>query len=346
MIGKLPGSSQREEQMSRAGRLTKSFALSAMALGVLPMTSDAAGPAKVAIALSDLTTAYKIALHDGAMAEGHKLGVAVVVQAGSGPSDATGENTKISTMANQDYTCFAAFPVNGTNVITPLIPISQKGIPIVIVDSALEPSAVAAAGLKITSFIGSDNKHAGKLDGEFMVAKVPAGGKVAILEGISGEQNGIDRMGAFREAVSGKLDVVASQPADYDRGKALTVTEAWLKIHPDLAGIFAANDSMGLGAKQAVENAGLKGKVVIVSIDGTNEALESIKAGGLSATVSQYPYAEGQMIVQACHALAGGRTIPAEVESPIQLISEDNVDKAIAASPKPFFDFEDPFGAP
>ena len=103
---------------------------------------------------------------------------------------------------------------------------------------------------------------------------------------------------------------------------------------------------MGLGAAQAISNAGRTGKVSVVSIDGVHEALEAVKSGVLTATVSQYPYAEGQMAVQACQALAQKRAIPAHVTSPIALITSANVDKALATTPRPFESFADPFGAP
>ena len=119
-----------------------------------------------------------------------------------------------------------------------------------------------------------------------------------------------------------------------------------LKVHPDLNGIFAANDEMGLGAAQAIVNAGRSQQIKVVSVDGIQEALHAVESGKLDATVSQYPYVEGEMAVQACQRLAQGKTIPAHITSPIELITKGNAAKAIAQFPKPFFQFQDPFGAP
>lgn len=304
----------------------------------------AQGKVHVAIVLRDFNNPYWRAMRDGAVDEGHKLGVPVTVQAGATETDSSGENAKISTMANQDYTCFGVVPVNGTNVITPLLPVSQRNIPILNLDTALDADAVRSAGLKLAGFIGSDNKEAGRIDGEFMLKQLDGKGQVVILEGIPGEQNGRNREGAFRAAVAGKLDIVAAQPANYERELGMSVTEGMLRVHRGVAGIFSANDEMALGAAQAVQNAGAK--VTIVSVDGVHEALDAVQSGTLAGTVSQYPYAEGEMAVQACQMLAAGKTIPTSVVSPIKLIDKDNVAQAIAASPKPFFQFADPFGAP
>ena len=315
-----------------------------------PLAASAAaaqgGKTRVAIVLRDFNNPYWRAMRDGAVDEGRKLGVPVTVQAGTSETDSIGENAKISTMANQDYTCFGIVPVNGTNVITPLLPIAQKGIPIINLDTALDASAVSSAGLKLAGFIGSDNKEAGRLDGEAMDTALGGKGEVAILEGIPGEQNGRNRESAFRSATAGKLTVVAAQPANYERQLGMTVAEGMLRVHPDLAGIFSANDEMALGAAQAVTNAGRGGHVTLLSVDGVHEALEAVKDGTLAGTVSQYPYAEGEMAVQACRIMADGKSIPTSVVSPIKLIDKSNVDQALAATPKPFFAFDDPFGAP
>lgn len=306
----------------------------------------AGGKARVAIVLRDFGNPYWRALRDGAVAEGKKLGVPVSVQAGSSETDSVGENAKISTMANENFTCFGVVPVNATNIITPLVPVSNKHIPIINLDTALDAKAVKQAGLHLTGFIGSDNSQAGRIAGRYMLKQLGGKGQVAILEGIPGEQNGINRETAFRKTVAGKLKIVQAESADYERGRALTEAEAMLRVHPHLTGIFAANDEMGLGAAQAIVNAGKSKQIHVVSIDGIHEALESVRSGKLSGTVSQYPYAEGEMAVQACQQLAEGKPIPSHVTSPIKLITPQNAGKAIKDFPRPFFAFKDPFGAP
>jgi ABC-type sugar transport system substrate-binding protein len=333
--------------MKRSIRQVLAGAASAcvLAFAAAPGHADT-GKARIAIVVRDFNNPYWRALRDGAVAEGHKLNVPVSVQAGSSETDAIGENAKISTMANENFTCFGVVPVNGTNVITPLVPISNKGIPIINLDTGLDQSAVTAAGLKITSFIGSDNYNAGRIAAQYMLALLSNAGDGAILEGIPGEHNGILRESAFRKTTAGKIDIVQAESADYERDRALTETEAMLRVHPDLAGIFAANDEMGLGAAQAIANAGKADKIRVVSVDGVKEALEAVQSGKLVGTISQYPYAEGEMAVQACGALSEGKSIPSHITSPIKLISPKNAELALKSFPRPFFSFNDPFGAP
>jgi ribose transport system substrate-binding protein len=301
---------------------------------------------RIAIVTRDFTNPYWAALRDGAMAEGKAQGVQVTVQSGSSETDSNGENAKLSTMSAQDYNCYGVVPVNATNVITPLVPVARKKIPILNLDTQIDPDASAKAGVSYASFIGSDNLAAGQQAGQELMSAMKGAGKVAILQGIAGEQNGINRQQGFLKATQGKLQVVAQQPANYDQNTALTVTEAILQAHPDITGIFAANDTMGLGAAQAVKNAGKQGKISIVSVDGIQDMLQSIKSGTNTGTITQYPYAEGQLAVQACIDLVHKKKIPSRVVSPIAYINSSNVDKAIAAFPKPIVAFDDPFGKP
>lgn len=305
-------------------------------------SSSGSSDVKIAIATRNFTNPYWAALRDGAVDEGKKQDVKVNVQAGSSETDADGENAKISTLATQGYNCFGVVPVNATNVITPLVPVARKKTPILNLDTQIDPAASKKAGVSYKSFIGSDNLQAGKIAGKEMLTALGGKGKVAILQGIAGEQNGKNRDDGFTQTVNGKLDIVQRTPADYEQDKGLQVTEAILKAHPDITGIFSANDTMGLGAAQAIKNAGKSGTIKVISVDGIQDALQAVKAGTLYGTITQYPYAEGQLAVQACIALHDGKTIPKRVVAPIAFIDKSNVDKQIAAFPKPFQPFDNP----
>ncbi|MFE9575526.1 substrate-binding domain-containing protein [Nocardia sp. NPDC006044] len=303
---------------------------------------DASSDFKIAVVTRNFTNPYWAALRDGALAEGKRLGVEVAVQAGQSETDADGENAQISTLAAQGYDCFAVVPVNATNVITPLVPVARKNVPILNLDTQIDAAASKQAGVGYASFIGSDNLAAGRIAGEKMLDALGGSGKVIVLQGIAGEQNGINRDKGFTDAVAGKLEIVQRAPADYEQDKGLTVTEAILKAHPDITGIFAANDTMGLGAAQAIKNAGRTGQVKVISVDGIQAALAAVKAGTLHGTVTQYPYAEGELAIQACLAKHQGKPIPDRVVAPIAFIGSDNVEQQITAFPRPITAFDNP----
>jgi len=220
-------------------RLALAGLAAAAVTATVPVHAD---DARIAVVVRDFNNPYWRALRDGAADEGRKLGVKVVVQAGATETESAGENAKIATLSNQDFTCFAVVPVNGSNVITPLIPVSRKGIPILNLDTGLDQQAVDDAGLKIAGFIGSDNTQAGRLAGRHLLAVANGHGKVAILEGTPGEHNGIVREKAFREVAAGKFNVVSAQSGNFERARGLSITESLLRLHPDLVPLVIDRD--------------------------------------------------------------------------------------------------------
>jgi ribose transport system substrate-binding protein len=344
----------------RLWRGTAAAALTALAFGTAACGNDdstsgdaaaggdakpAATSAKAAIVVKNFTNPFWVALRDGAQAEGKDLGVDHAVEGGASETDAAGQNAKISTLVNQGYSCFAAASVNSTNVITPLLAASRKGYPIISLDTPINPEAAQKAGLKLTSFIGSNNVKVGETAGEYMLELTGGKGKVLLLEGTPGAIPGIDRINGFTKSVDGKLEIAQKTPANFEKNKGLQVAEAMLKAHPDVVGIYAANDLMALGAAQAVQNAGKKGKIHVIGNDGIKESLEAVASGKLAGTVSQYPYVMGVMAVDACEAFAKGQDVPAVVESPIQMIKKADAAEALASFPKPYFDYENPLRA-
>ena len=155
--------------------------------------------------------------------------------------------------------------------------------------------------------------------------------------------SGVRLSGLERGVRGSRIRVVAQVNADYDRTKAEIAAEQILGTYPRLAGFFAASDLMALGVADAVRAAGKTGKVRIIGLDGIPEALDAVRAGSSDGTVSQYRYVIGQMAVEACVAVAGGARLPARVEAPIALLTKDNVGRAIAAFPRPFQRYSDPF---
>jgi ABC-type sugar transport system substrate-binding protein len=181
--------------------------------------------------------------------------------------------------------------------------------------------------------------------GDEMLKLLPGGGKVVAIGGTSGDVTSAARITGFQGAVKTQpsITVLDTVAANWDRQEALTQASTLLRANPDLAGFFVANDDMALGVARAVASANKTGTVKIVSVDGLKEALEGVKSGELSAVVAQYPLVIGQMGVEACKAASSGKTLPTNVAAPVELVTKDNAEQAISATPKPFGQYADPF---
>lgn len=304
--------------------------------------SGGGGSERVGVVLKALDNPFFVAMQDGVEETSREIGAQATVQAAAGAEDTSGQTSELETLVGQDFPCYLVNPISATNLVQPLASVPEDAS-VVNIDSPISAEAASSANLDIATYIGSDNVAAGGVAGEHMLELLDGGGQVALLNGISGNVTGEDRLRGFEGAVEGRLEIVQTVPADFDRQEALTATTDILRANPELDGIFAANDLMALGAVTAVQNAGRGGEVEVIGLDGIESALAAVKRGELTATVSQYPYAIGSMGIEACVAASKGNDLPERVDAPVKLITEGNVAEAQRSFPRPFFDYEDPF---
>jgi ABC-type sugar transport system substrate-binding protein len=298
---------------------------------------------KVGVVLKTFENEYWTAMRDGVQAKASELGVPVKVDAAASEADTQEQVSKLEAMTSANYDCYAVAPITATNLIQPLVQVAQKKTPIVDLDSPISEKDASAAGVNLETFIASNHEQAGVLGAQTMTKELgdkASGAEVALIGGIAGDTTSNARIKGFKDNAGG-IKIVQEGNADWDREKALTLASDILRAHPNISGFFAANDTMALGIAQAAQNAGKK-DVIVIGVDGAKDAEMAIKKGTMTATVAQFPYAVGQLGVEACIAAAQGKEIPKRVESPLSVVTKDNVDKALAAYPKPFEPVKDP----
>lgn len=143
----------------------------------------------------------------------------------------------------------------------------------------------------------------------FAAFPTPNKGKIVALQGALVSQASIDRFQGLQRALKEYPDVqlLDQQTAEWDRTKAVETMENWLTAYGDqISGVWAANDSMALGAVEALRSAGLAGKVKVCGVDGDSEAVEAIVKGDMVADVTPDPmWQAGMGLSLAYHALIG-----------------------------------------
>jgi ribose transport system substrate-binding protein len=296
---------------------------------------------RVGVILKGLDNPFFVTLYEGVRTEASRRGAASAVRAATGDANRKGQARLVRELVAMGKDCYVVNPITGTNLIAPL-----KGVkrPIVNVDSPVDVDAARRAGVRIATFIGTNDVTAGKLAAARMASLVPRGGTVALIGGPADSVNSRHRLSGFELGIRGtNLKVVARVYADYARDKAEVAADEILRGHPGLSGFFAVNDEMALGVAVAVRSAGKTGAVAIIGVDGISEALDAVRDGSISATVSQYPYVMGQMAIEACVAANRGARLPAKVDSPIVVVTKSNVARATAAFPSPFRGYSDPY---
>lgn len=315
--------------------LKRSFLIAASAaavIGALGLPSIAAPKGKdapVTILVSPLTFAFPhfVFLTDQLKDEANKLGN-VTIQVADGQLSAPKQIADIEAAIVQGVDGIILSPVEADALAGVVKQAIDAGIPVVTVDRPVNGVPEVLANVAADNFKGAESQ------GEAVVAAFPDGATIVNLQGIPGDKTAKDRNdGAHKvlDAAGAKYVFVAEQAANFSRDKGLEVTENILTGLPEVPKvIIAANDDMALGAAQAVEARGLKGKVAIYGYDGSEDALKAVRSGSLAATVDQFPGLQGRTAISTLVNFIREGTKPATSDilvAPVAITAK-NLDKA------------------
>jgi ABC-type sugar transport system substrate-binding protein len=216
-------------------------------------------------------------------------------------------------------------PASDTDTVPAVAKYSNAGIPVILIDTELNPSAVKASGVKISAFIGSDNLDGGSKAGETLLKALQGKGqkpRVLLLEGLPVHQSAIDRANGFMKAVGDHFDVVRVN-GEWSRDKAQEIVASRF-TRETFAGIFASNDEMALGAIAALESLHVDQTrwPVIVGFDATPDGLEAIKNGRMFASIRQSGKDLGKIgVLDAVAAVRKSPTIQSRQLLPLSVVS-------------------------
>ncbi|MDO8992889.1 sugar ABC transporter substrate-binding protein [Daejeonella sp.] len=195
------------------------------------------------------------------------------------------------------------------------------GIPIVNVNSATK--------VQPTAFVGSNDVESGRIAMKFIVEKLGGKGNIVMIQGLNGQAAQIQREQGAKEIMEQfpGLNMIAQQTAEWDRSKSMDLMQNWIQSYGSkINAVFAHNDEMGLGAVKALQDAGMKDKVIVVSIDAIADALQAVKKGDLDATVFQDARKQGAGAIETAVKIARGKQFDKEVLIPFKLLTKGDVD--------------------
>ncbi|HWK63512.1 MAG TPA: substrate-binding domain-containing protein [Rhizobiaceae bacterium] len=316
--------------MTKSGKTGLGILLG-VAMGVFALPVSAQDGGEYGVLMKTLSNPFWGAMAQGVEEGAKEAGVKYFIQAAESDQAAEPQLNLCNTMLERKPVAMITAAINSTNLLPCLKSAQDAGLKVVDLDGNLDQAVLDKEGIKITFRIGSDNVAAGAQGAEYLVSKLgkEAKGPVLVIEGLSGNITGQKRATGFaaklKELAPG-LEVVASLPGDWDRGKAASITNDILTRNPDLVAIFAANDGMALGAVEAVYAAGKGEQVTIIGVDGNTDAVKSIKEGRLNASVAQLPYLVGKQAVENVKKALAGETVPADIAVPTLVLTKEVLD--------------------
>jgi ribose transport system substrate-binding protein len=253
------------------------------------------------------------------------VNVTVTVQAAQGEADEQGQLAVMNNMVNRKYDAILVSPIADGNLLPGVEKAVQSKIPMVVCNDAFMP--------QIRNTVGAWHLEGAELAAEWVGKKLGGSGEVAVVAGLPKNEVGRIRAEGFISYINKNypnIKVVGNQNADWDRTKAKEVADIWLRQFPNLKAVYAANDTMAMGVVEAVRGVGKMGQILVVGCDGVSEALASIKAGELSATINNYPYYMSQVGIEMILRVLSGQDIPKVIYTPQAVVDKDNVNKSDA----------------
>jgi ribose transport system permease protein len=269
------------------------------------------------LSLSTLNNPFFVQIKSGAQAEAKKLGVDLTVT--DAQNDASQQANQLQNFTSEGLGSIIVNPVDSDAAGPSVRGANKAGIPVVGVDRAVNKANTAA-------LVASDNIEGGKLAAKALAEKLGGQGKIIILQGQAGTSASRERGAGFAEGLKAYpgIQVLAKQPADFDRTKGLDVMANLLQAHPDVQGVFAENDEMALGAIKALgSKAGTS--VQVVGFDGEPDGLAAVKAGTLYASVAQQPTQLGRIAVDNALRAAEGKKVEQTVKVPVKVVTKETV---------------------
>lgn len=293
------------------------LALTATACGSGTAASGGEDGIEIGMSISTLNNPFFVELKKGAEDEAEANKVRLTIT--DAQDDASTQANQVQNFISQNLDTVVINPVDSDAARPSVEAADNAGVPVVAADRAVN-------GAKVATTVASDNVQGGELAAQQLAEELGERGKVVVLRGLSGTSASRERGEGFEKGIARfpAIEVVATQPADFDRTQGLDVMTNLLQAHPDVTGVFAENDEMALGALQALgDRAG--SSVTVIGFDGTADGLKAVQQGTMAATIAQQPDELGRMSVRNAVRVARSEEVDTEIKVPVKVVTEENV---------------------
>ncbi|SLN29228.1 sugar ABC transporter substrate-binding protein [Roseisalinus antarcticus] len=263
-----------------------------------------------------------------AAAEANPNVEAVVLDAGG---DVARQIAQVEDLIQQEVDAIIIWPTNGEAVIPAVRKAFQEDIPVIVTNSN-----IAEAGFDfVASFSGPDNITQGSRSAEIMCERFTDLGiqdeaRVVQISGQPGYTTAIERAQGFEERlpeVCPNVELVETQPGDWNREKSQQVMEAFLVKYDDIDGVYAGDDNMGVGALNAAVAAGREDGITFVGATNFSVGYEAMEAGTYWGSIYQSPVDDAEAALQTAIDVLNGEDVPFLNYFDTPKITQDNMDE-------------------
>lgn len=311
------------------------FAFVVVVMGLLvgcggqPSTRQGGAPAakkegkmEIAVIPKGLAHQFWLTVKAGAEAAGKELGVNVIWQGPAKETEVEKQINIVQDMINRRVSALVLAACDENALVPPIAKAMSLGIPVITIDSGVKSELPL-------SFVATDNIAGAKAAAQALAKLIGEEGPVGLIPFVPGAATSEMREQGFKEGIAAfpKIQLVATNYCMSDVAKGMDVTQDMLTAHPDMKGIFAANEAGAIGAAQAIKSAGKAGVVKLVAFDASEEQMAALKEGVIQALVVQNPFKMGHMGVKAAVDAINKKPVEKRIDTGVTVVTQDNLNQ-------------------
>ena len=177
--------------------------------------AETGGTPRIAFVMKTLNHPFFLDMQRGAQEAANRAGLQLVVQAAEREIDVEKQMQIIENVLQTAVKVLIVTPSGSREIASAIVKANRAGVPVIVVDTRVDPKAIADNNLKIESFIGSDNYEGGRMAGDYLENITGGKARIGVLEGIPGHETGDSRLRGFRDAIQphAGMAIVGSQPS-------------------------------------------------------------------------------------------------------------------------------------
>lgn len=284
-----------------------------------PSPTDEQGEILIAVSPKGLVHQFWLTVKAGAEQAAGEERAKVIWKGPAKETDVAGQVAILEDMISRRVDAIVMAACDSRALVPTLAKAVDKGIPVITIDSGVD------SDIPLT-FVATDNVAGARAAADALAKLIGEKGKVGLIPFIPGAATSDMRERGFKEQIATypEIELVQTLYSQSDSARGMAVTEDMLTSHPDLAGIFAANEPGALGCARALESRGVAGKVKLVAFDAADAEIDGLKRGTIQALIVQNPFKMGYLGVKAAIKAINGESVEKLIDTGVSVVTMDN----------------------